>query len=47
MKYSTYGRHIAVDIRGVDFNVLDNVDFLRLIIVDAAEKSHGTGIIRN
>jgi S-adenosylmethionine decarboxylase len=40
MKYSTYGRHIAVDIWGVDFHVLDNVDFLRLIMVDAAEKSH-------
>jgi S-adenosylmethionine decarboxylase len=40
MKYSTYGRHIAADIWGVDFKVLDNVDFLRLIMVEAAEKSH-------
>ena len=39
MIYSTYGRHIAVDVWGVDFTMLDNVDFLRRILVDAAEKS--------
>lgn len=39
MNYATYGRHIAVDIWGVDFTVLDNIDFLREIMVDAAMKS--------
>jgi S-adenosylmethionine decarboxylase len=39
LQYSTYGRHIAVDVWGVDFNILDNIDFLRLIMVNAAERS--------
>jgi S-adenosylmethionine decarboxylase len=42
MEYSTYGRHIAVDVWGVDFTVLNNVDYLRQIMVDAAEKSLAT-----
>ncbi|MFC5653722.1 adenosylmethionine decarboxylase [Paenibacillus solisilvae] len=39
MKYSTYGRHIAVDVWGTEFEILNNIDFLRLIMVDAAKKS--------
>jgi S-adenosylmethionine decarboxylase len=42
MKYSTYGKHIVVDVWGVDFRVLDNVDFLQQIMIDAAEKSRAT-----
>lgn len=36
MEYSTYGRHIALDVWGVDFSVLDDVDFLKQIMIDAA-----------
>ncbi|MGM0881761.1 MAG: adenosylmethionine decarboxylase [Bacillota bacterium] len=39
MEYSTYGRHIALDLWGVDFSVLDDVDFLKEVMIDAAVKS--------
>ncbi|MEW9701928.1 adenosylmethionine decarboxylase [Paenibacillus sp. SI8] len=39
MKYSTYGRHIALDVWGVDHAILDDIDFLRLILVKAAKES--------
>lgn len=39
IKYSTFGRHIAVDVWGAQFTVLDNVDYLQQIMIDAAEKS--------
>ncbi|KRF18714.1 adenosylmethionine decarboxylase [Paenibacillus sp. Soil787] len=42
MQYSTYGRHTVVDVWGVDASFLDNVDFLRLIMVNAAVKSSAT-----
>ncbi len=42
MEYSTYGRHIIVDLWGVDFTVLNNVDYLEKIMIEAAEKSHAT-----
>ncbi|WP_372661803.1 adenosylmethionine decarboxylase [Cohnella sp.] len=42
MEYSTYGRHIIVDFWGVDFTILNNVDFLKQIMIDAAEKSLAT-----
>ncbi|MGO4272103.1 adenosylmethionine decarboxylase [Paenibacillus sp. TAF58] len=42
MQYSTYGRHTIVDVWGVDSSFLNNVDFLRLIMVNAAEKSGAT-----
>jgi S-adenosylmethionine decarboxylase len=42
MEYSTYGRHIIFDFWGVDYTVLNNVDFLQQLMVDAAEKSHAT-----
>jgi S-adenosylmethionine decarboxylase len=42
LPYSTYGRHIAVDVWGVDFAILDNVDFLQQIMIEAAEKSLAT-----
>lgn len=42
MQYSTYGRHTIVDVWGVDSSYLDNVEFLRLIMVNAAEKSGAT-----
>jgi S-adenosylmethionine decarboxylase len=40
MEYSTNGRHVIVDIWGVDFALLNNVDYLQEIMKDAAEKCH-------
>jgi S-adenosylmethionine decarboxylase len=42
LEYSTYGRHVVVDFWGVDFALLDNVDFLQDIMKDAAETCHAT-----
>jgi S-adenosylmethionine decarboxylase len=42
MDYSTYGRHIVVDAWGVDFALLNNIDFLREIMKDAGEKCLAT-----
>lgn len=42
MDHLTYGRHIAIDVWGVDGRVLDNVDFLQQIMIQAAEKSRAT-----
>lgn len=42
MQYSTYGRHIAVDLWGVEFEVLNDADYLREIMVEAANKSQAT-----
>jgi S-adenosylmethionine decarboxylase len=42
LQYSTYGRHIAVDVWGVDFTVLDNMNYLQQIMIEAAEKSGAT-----
>ncbi|RCW48031.1 adenosylmethionine decarboxylase [Paenibacillus prosopidis] len=39
MEYSTYGRHIALDVWGVDFSLLDDVEFLKQGMIDAAVKS--------
>ncbi|MCC2686738.1 MAG: adenosylmethionine decarboxylase [Paenibacillaceae bacterium] len=37
MEYSTFGRHVAVDAWGVDFALLDNADWLKSQMVEAAE----------
>jgi S-adenosylmethionine decarboxylase len=42
LQYSTYGRHIAVDAWGIDFTVLDNMNFLQQTMIEAAEKSGAT-----
>jgi S-adenosylmethionine decarboxylase len=42
MDYSTYGRHVVVDFWGVDFALLDNVDFLQEIMKDAGKTCHAT-----
>ncbi|MBO7746465.1 adenosylmethionine decarboxylase [Paenibacillus sp. MWE-103] len=36
MTYSTFGKHIIVDVWGVDFACLNDIDFLRSIMLDAA-----------
>ena len=37
MEYSTFGKHIIVDLWGVDFSLLDDVHFLEYHLVNAAD----------
>ncbi|MGZ9585151.1 adenosylmethionine decarboxylase [Paenibacillus marinisediminis] len=42
MEYSTFGRHVAVDTWGVDFDLLNDADFLQSQLVEAAEACGAT-----
>ncbi|GGH33613.1 adenosylmethionine decarboxylase [Paenibacillus segetis] len=42
MEYSTFGRHVAVDTWGVDFDVLNNAELLTAHLVEAAEACGAT-----
>ncbi|USB34236.1 adenosylmethionine decarboxylase [Paenibacillus sp. YPG26] len=42
MEYSTFGRHVAVDTWGVDFEVLNNAELLQAHMVEAAEACGAT-----
>ncbi len=42
MEYSTFGRHVAVDAWGVDFDLLNNAEALQTHLVDAAEACGAT-----
>jgi S-adenosylmethionine decarboxylase len=42
MEYSTFGRHVAVDTWGVDFDLLNNAEFLQAQMVEAAEACGAT-----
>ncbi|NHN30122.1 adenosylmethionine decarboxylase [Paenibacillus agricola] len=42
MEYSTFGRHVAVDTWGVDFNLLNNAEWLQTQMVEAAEACGAT-----
>jgi len=42
MEYSTFGRHVAVDTWGVDFNLLNNAEYLEAQMVEAAEACGAT-----
>jgi S-adenosylmethionine decarboxylase len=42
MEYSTFGRHVAVDTWGVDFELLNNAQFLEAQLVEAAEACGAT-----
>lgn len=42
MEYSTFGRHVAVDTWGVDFEKLNNAEWLQSQMVDAAEACGAT-----
>jgi S-adenosylmethionine decarboxylase len=42
VEYSTFGRHVAVDTWGVDFNLLNNADWLQAQMVEAAEACGAT-----
>lgn len=37
MEYSTFGKHIIVDLWGVDFSLLDDMQFLEYHLVTAAD----------
>ncbi|WP_127529733.1 adenosylmethionine decarboxylase [Paenibacillus kobensis] len=42
MEYSTFGRHVAVDTWGVDFDLLNNAEALQAQMVEAAEACGAT-----
>jgi S-adenosylmethionine decarboxylase len=42
MEYSTFGRHVAVDTWGVDFDLLNNAELLQAHMVEAAEACGAT-----
>lgn len=42
MEYSTFGRHVAVDTWGVDFELLNSAEFLQAQMVEAAENCGAT-----
>jgi S-adenosylmethionine decarboxylase len=42
MEYSTFGRHVAVDAWGVDFELLNNAEWLETQLVEAAESCGAT-----
>lgn len=42
MEYSTFGRHVAVDTWGVDYDLLNDADFLQSHLVEAAEACGAT-----
>lgn len=42
MEFSTFGRHVAVDAWGVDFEVLNNEQLLQAHLVEAAEACGAT-----
>ena len=42
MEYSTFGRHVAVDTWGVDFDLLNSAEFLEAHMVEAAEACGAT-----
>ncbi|MEB3100402.1 adenosylmethionine decarboxylase [Ferviditalea candida] len=42
MEYSTFGRHVTVDTWGVDFEKLNDVEWLQSQLVEAAEVSGAT-----
>lgn len=42
MEYSTFGRHIAIDTWGVDFNLLNSAEKLQHHMIEAAEACGAT-----
>ncbi|WCN38964.1 adenosylmethionine decarboxylase [Aneurinibacillus uraniidurans] len=42
MEYSTFGRHVAIDVWGVDFELLNSAEFLKNHMVEAAEACGAT-----
>ncbi len=42
MEYSTFGRHVAVDTWGVQFDLLNDAEFLKQQMIEAAEACGAT-----
>lgn len=42
MEYSTFGRHVAIDTWGVDFDLLNNCELLEHHMIEAAEACGAT-----
>lgn len=42
MEYSTFGRHVAIDTWGVQFDLLNDAEFLKKQMIEAAEASGAT-----
>jgi S-adenosylmethionine decarboxylase len=42
MEYSTFGRHVAIDTWGVDFDLLNDAEWLQQQMVEAAEACGAT-----
>lgn len=42
MEYSTFGRHVAIDTWGVNFDLLNNAEWLQQQMVEAAEACGAT-----
>ncbi|CAM5786717.1 MULTISPECIES: adenosylmethionine decarboxylase [Brevibacillus] len=42
MEYSTFGRHVAVDTWGVQFDLLNDAEFLKKEMIEAAESCGAT-----
>jgi S-adenosylmethionine decarboxylase len=42
MEYSTFGRHVAVDTWGIDFDTLNNAELLQSHMIEAAEACGAT-----
>lgn len=47
MAFSTYGRHVTMDLREVSFDKLNDADFLRSIMVEAAHRCGATIVGEN
>lgn len=46
-QYSTYGRHVTMDLREVSFDKLNDVHYLRGVMVEAAERCGATIVGEN
>jgi len=42
VSFSTYGRHVTMDLRDVDFEKLNDADYLRSAMTEAANRSGAT-----
>ncbi len=47
MAFSTYGRHVAMDLREVSFEKLNDVEFLRSMMYEAANRCGATVVGEN
>jgi S-adenosylmethionine decarboxylase len=47
LEYKTFGRHVLADVWGVDFNKINDIEFLKEHMYEAAEKSGATILAMN